>query len=73
MVFAGLVFFIVPGVLIWIAGIYDAYRVARNVNRESLPFVPLQEELLIIYAFIVIGILGFVFSSGLVGFFPFRM
>jgi hypothetical protein len=37
---AGLAFFIVPGIVLWIAGTFDAYRMAQKINNNTLPFIP---------------------------------
>jgi len=72
LVAAGLIFYIVPGVLLWIAAGYDAYRVARQVNCGSLPFVPVNFGLLMAQV-IVGGMMIFcTLLFGFVGYFPFH-
>jgi hypothetical protein len=44
MVAAGLVFFIVPGILLWIGWAYDSCHTVQMVNRSSLQFIPVNEE-----------------------------
>lgn len=69
---AGLIFYIVPGVLVWIAGAYDASRVARQVNTGSSPFVPVNSGMLILHIIAIGGLLFFLFITYTVGYFPFR-
>ncbi|WP_197535229.1 hypothetical protein [Methanocella arvoryzae] len=33
----GLLFFIVPGLIVWVYGIYSAYKVADNINKGLMP------------------------------------
>lgn len=50
----GLLFFIIPGILILCYGIYDAYSTAKKMNEGRIPFVPHQNSHII--AFIIIGV-----------------
>jgi len=50
----GYLFFVIPGIIIWIYGIYDAYKTANAMNKGETPFVPHSTNHII--AFIVIGI-----------------
>jgi len=34
----GLCFFVIPGVIIWLYGIYDAYSMAKKMNAGEIPF-----------------------------------
>jgi hypothetical protein len=72
LVAAGLVFYIIPGVLVWILGTYDAYRVAQQVNRGSLPFVPVDSIRLYLHVAAGGGLLFLLFLSGFIGYFPFH-
>jgi TM2 domain-containing membrane protein YozV len=36
----GLVILIIPGIIVWIYSIYDAYRTAGRINRGEIPFNP---------------------------------
>lgn len=50
----GYLIFMIPGLIIWIFGIYDAYKKADGMNKGEIPFVPHSTQHII--AFIVIGI-----------------
>ena len=54
----GYLIFIIPGLIIWIYGIYDAYKTANAMNKGETPFVPHSTNHII--AFIVIGIVAFI-------------
>ena len=46
--------FMIPGLIVLVYGIYDAYTTAKKMNEGQVPFVPYQTTHII--AFIVIGI-----------------
>ena len=46
---AGLAFFIVPGIVLWIAGTFDAYRMAQQINDNSLPFIPNKTGMIVFH------------------------
>jgi TM2 domain-containing membrane protein YozV len=50
----GSMIFLIPGLIVLIYGIYDAYTTAKKMNEGQAPFVPYQTTHII--AFIVIGI-----------------
>jgi TM2 domain-containing membrane protein YozV len=50
----GSMIFLIPGLIVLIYGIYDAYTTAKKMNEGQVPFVPYQTTHII--AFIVIGI-----------------
>jgi hypothetical protein len=72
LVAAGLIFYIVPGILLWIAAGYDAYRIARQVNCGSLPFVPVNFGMLMVQVIMGGGIIFCVLHFGFAGYFPFH-
>jgi TM2 domain-containing membrane protein YozV len=56
---AGLVFFIVPGLIVWLYAMYDSYSVAGKMNTGEVPFREtrmLHVVLFIVFAVIVIVI-----------------
>jgi len=57
----GLFLFIVPGILVWLFGIYDAYFIAKKMNNKEIPFLPTKTAHLIIYIVLVIVITAIVF------------
>lgn len=50
----GSMFFLIPGLIVLVYGIYDAYTTAKKMNEGQVPFVPYQTTHII--AFVVIGI-----------------
>jgi hypothetical protein len=50
----GLLFGLIPGIIIWIYAAYDAYVTAQQINRENVPAHPFQISLGIIIAAIFI-------------------
>ncbi len=44
----GLLFALVPGILIWLFSIYIAYSSARSINREIIPFAPIDPVTIIV-------------------------
>jgi hypothetical protein len=48
----GLLAFIMPGLLVWIYGIYDSYKTARAMNEGKIPYVPTTVWILLIHFFI---------------------
>lgn len=58
----GLFLLIVPGVLVWLFGIYDAYSIAKKMNNKEIPFLPTKTAHLIIYIVLIIVITVIVFA-----------
>ena len=50
----GSMIFMIPGIIVWVYGIYDAYTTAKKMNEGQLPFVP--HNIMHIIAFIVVVI-----------------
>ncbi len=50
----GYLFFVIPGIIVWVYGIYDAYSTAKKMNEGKIPFVAHKTSHII--AFIIIGI-----------------
>ncbi len=57
----GFVFLVIPGVIIWIFGIRDAYMVAEKMNDAELPYVPMNGVHMIL--FFVIAVIFLVFFA----------
>ena len=51
----GYLFFMIPGIIVWIFGIYDAYKTATKMNSGETPFVAYNTTHIII--FIIVGII----------------
>jgi TM2 domain-containing membrane protein YozV len=63
----GAVFFLIPGVLVWIFGLYDAYTTAKKMNNKELPLKPTKTAHLIIFLILaVLVIVAFVVLIALV-------
>lgn len=58
----GLICLIVPGVIIWLFGVYDAYSLAKKMNNKEIPFLPTKTAHLIIYIVLVVIITVIVFA-----------
>jgi hypothetical protein len=56
-VMIGSLFMFIPGIFIWLYGIYNAYKVAEQMNSGLLPFKPTTSLDMII--FIAIGIIAY--------------
>ena len=50
----GLFIFIIPGVIIWLFGIYDAYSLAQKMNNKEIPFLPTKTTHLLIIIILAI-------------------
>lgn len=53
-VLIGYLIFFIPGLIVWVYGIYDAYTTAKKMNEGTIPFVAHKTSHIL--AFIVIGI-----------------
>jgi len=51
----GYMIFQIPGIIVLIYGVYDAYMTAKKMNEGQVPFVPYQTTHIL--AFVVIGII----------------
>jgi TM2 domain-containing membrane protein YozV len=56
----GLFIFVIPGIIVWIFGIYDAYTTAEKMNKGEVPFRDVTAEGVIAYilAFLAVIILA---------------
>ncbi len=54
----GSLFLFIPGIFVWLYGIYNAYKVADNMNSGLLPFKAAKSGKLAL--FIAIGIIAYV-------------
>jgi hypothetical protein len=58
----GILHFFIPGVLIWIFSIYDAWMSARKINEDVLPFRPVSVLGLLIHLGVVLIAVWIVYS-----------
>ena len=56
----GLFIFIIPGVAVWIYGMYDAFSLAKKMNNKEIPFLPTKTAHLILFIILVIFIVAIV-------------
>jgi TM2 domain-containing membrane protein YozV len=63
----GMFLFIIPGVIVWIYGLYDAYTTAKKMNEGKIPYREANTMVIIgfIVAVLVIGAIAIAFSMGL--------
>ncbi|WP_332448600.1 hypothetical protein [Methanoculleus sp.] len=69
LVFAGLLVMLIPGVVVWLYGIYDAWATARRMNARAVPFR--ETRLLTVALFMVVwtvGVLVFLALAALAAF-----
>lgn len=62
-VFIGSIIFVLPGLAIWIYGIYNAYKIAQKINLGQMPYKDVSLLNLILYivlVFVIEGIIVFV-------------
>jgi hypothetical protein len=45
---AGLLFALVPGILVWLFSIWHAYSMAQEINHETIPFAPVNNTAIIV-------------------------
>jgi len=72
LVAAGLVFYVIPGVMLWLANGYDAYRIAQRINLGSLPFIPVKSGLKFLHVIAGGGAIFLVILAVIFGFSPFH-
>jgi len=63
----GMFLYIVPGVIVWLYGMYDAYTTAKKMNEGLIPYKEANTMVIIgfIMAVLVIGAIALVFGMGL--------
>ena len=57
---------IIPGLIVWIYGMYDAYSMAKKMDAGEIQFLPKQTTHLILFVIfaIIVGIIGIAFIVG---------
>ena len=61
----GIFIFVVPGLIVWIYGIYDAYTTAKKMNEGSIPFKETNTTVMIIFVVVILVVGGIAFSIGM--------
>jgi TM2 domain-containing membrane protein YozV len=68
----GTLFFIIPGFIVWLYGVYDAYVTAEKMNKGEIPYRETNTLHMILFVVIwFIGIAFFVFLAAVVAAFVF--
>ena len=52
----GFFIFIIPGLLVWAFGIYDAYTIALRMNKKEIPFLPTNTGHVILFILLALVI-----------------
>lgn len=52
----GFFIFIIPGLLVWAFGIYDAYTIALQMNKKEIPFLPTNTGHVILFILLALVI-----------------
>jgi TM2 domain-containing membrane protein YozV len=73
--FVGTLFFFVPGLIVWIYQIYDAYSIAKKMNAGEIPFKEADAVQIILYfvLFAVIIIIFVIIIAAVIAAFVFGM
>ena len=63
----GIVVFVIPGLLIWIFGVYDAYRSAKKMNAGTIPYKATDTSTMIgfVVAIVILVVLAFALEFSL--------
>jgi TM2 domain-containing membrane protein YozV len=68
----GALFFLIPGLIVWIFGIYNAYTVATKMNSGEIPFKTTKTAHMLIFfilaMFISILVIGFIILAAFAAF-----
>jgi TM2 domain-containing membrane protein YozV len=56
----GLFLLIIPGLIVWVFGLYDAYTTAKKMNNKEIPFIPTNTAHMIIFFIMVVIIVAIV-------------
>lgn len=63
----GMLLLVIPGVIVWIYGMYDAYSTAKKMNEGRIPYKEADMKIVIgfIALVLIIGVIAIVFTMGL--------
>jgi hypothetical protein len=50
----GLFLLIIPGFIVWVSGLYDAYMIAKKMNNQEIPFIPTNTAHIVIFLILVV-------------------
>lgn len=60
----GFFIFIIPGIVVWIYGMYDAYTTAKKMNEGTIPFKEANVLVMIVFVVVTLVIGGIVLLAG---------
>lgn len=65
----GYMIFVIPGVIVWIYGIYDAYTTAAKMNKGEIPYAETNWGMVIGYivVLIIVAVIFFLFIAAMMG------
>lgn len=70
----GFLFFIIPGIIVWVYQIYDAYSTAKKMSAGEIPFKEANTTEMILYiVLIIVAIIIFIILAAVVAAFVFGM
>lgn len=70
----GSLFFVIPGLIVWLYGIYDAYVTAKRMNAGEIPYRETNALHMVLFVLIwIVGIIVFVVLAAVVAAFVFGM
>jgi TM2 domain-containing membrane protein YozV len=64
----GYMIFVIPGVIVWVFGLYDAYTTAKKMNEGTIPFKPANILVMIGFVVLVIIVIAIAFIFMLAAF-----
>jgi len=56
----GLFIFLIPGLIVWIFGMYNAYTTAKKMNNKEIPFKPTKTAHLLLFIILAVFLVGLV-------------
>ncbi|HUU75697.1 MAG TPA: zinc ribbon domain-containing protein [Methanoregulaceae archaeon] len=59
----GYLLFVIPGVIVWVYGMYDAYTTAKNMNEGTIPYKETNVMVLIGFVVLIIILVAIVFLA----------
>ena len=56
----GCIVLLIPGLIVWVYAIYDAYSMAAKMNAGEIPFMPTRTAHMVIFAIVAIAIVAII-------------
>ncbi|MDK2889686.1 MAG: hypothetical protein PWR21_318 [Methanoculleus sp.] len=73
-VLAGLLVMLIPGVAVWLFGVYDAWAIARRMNAGTVPFREVRLSTIVIFMVVwTVGVLALLTLAALAAFAAFTV